>query len=86
MDKRVDEKSGEAVKRLEAELRKTVQSIRATGKTRKADAGHSGSPCLIFGGESKTGYPKGSNGEARIDVCKHSRPVSVATGPTHLGF
>jgi integrase len=35
--KRVDEKSVEAMDKLEAELRKPVQSIPAKGKTRKAD-------------------------------------------------
>jgi hypothetical protein len=36
--KRVDEKSVEAMDRLEAELRKPVQSVAAKGKARKADA------------------------------------------------
>lgn len=35
--KRVDEKSVEAMERLETELRKPVQSVTAKGKTRKAD-------------------------------------------------
>lgn len=36
--KRVDEKSVEAMDRLEAELRKPVQSVTVKGKARKADA------------------------------------------------
>jgi len=36
--KRVDEKSVEAMERLEAEVRKPVQSVAAKGKTRKADS------------------------------------------------